>query len=140
MAEDRWKEPFRIGSRQGELVGMADPGRLDLDQDLPVLWAIELDRLDLEGLSGPKCDCCARLHDRLPGSSGCSENNANLENFKYSEGMKKFDHSWDEATLDLYLADPRTTVPGTTMIFPGIKDKTERDEIIAYLATPTLKP
>jgi hypothetical protein len=37
--------------------------------------------------------------------------------------------------LDTYLADPRVTVPGTKMIFPGIKDKTERDDVIAYLET-----
>ena len=60
---------------------------------------------------------------------------ASLENFNYSEDMKKFEHTWDEQTLDLYLADPRATVPGTKMIFPGIKDKAERDDVIAYLET-----
>ena len=55
---------------------------------------------------------------------------ATLENFNYSEAMKKFDHTWDEGTLDEYLADPRGTVPGTKMIFPGIKDKAERDDVI----------
>jgi cytochrome c len=60
---------------------------------------------------------------------------ASLENFNYSEAMKKFDHTWDEATLETYLADPRGTVPGTKMIFPGIKDKTERDDVIGYLET-----
>ena len=60
---------------------------------------------------------------------------ATLENFNYSEAMKKFDHTWDAETLDTYLTDPRTVVPGTKMIFPGIKDKTERDDVIAYLET-----
>ena len=60
---------------------------------------------------------------------------AGLENFNYSDGMKKFEHTWDEETLDLYLTDPRGTVPGTKMIFPGIKDKAERDDVIAYLET-----
>jgi cytochrome c len=60
---------------------------------------------------------------------------ATLDNFTYSEAMKKFDHTWDEETLDKYLADPREIVPGTKMIFPGIKDKTERDDVIAYLET-----
>ena len=58
---------------------------------------------------------------------------ATVENFNYSEAMTKFDHTWDEGTLDEYLADPRGTVPGTKMIFPGIKEKTERDDVIAYL-------
>ena len=60
---------------------------------------------------------------------------AGVENFNYSDGMKKFEHTWDEQTLDLYLTDPRGTVPGTKMIFPGIKDKAERDDVIAYLET-----
>jgi cytochrome c len=60
---------------------------------------------------------------------------ASVDNFSYSEGMKNFDHTWDAETLDTYLADPRTVVPGTKMIFPGIKDKTERDDVIAYLET-----
>jgi cytochrome c len=60
---------------------------------------------------------------------------AGLDNFNYSEGMKKFDHTWDEGTLDAYLADPRGTVPGTKMIFPGINEKSERDDVIAYLET-----
>jgi cytochrome c len=60
---------------------------------------------------------------------------ASVENFNYSEAMKKFDHTWDAQTLDTYLADPRATVPGTKMIFPGIKDEKERQDVIAYLET-----
>jgi len=60
---------------------------------------------------------------------------ASLDNYSYSEAMKKFDHTWDAQTLDTYLADPRATVPGTKMIFPGIKDETERQDVIAYLET-----
>jgi cytochrome c len=60
---------------------------------------------------------------------------ASLENYSYSEAMKKFDHTWDPQTLDTYLADPRAVVPGTKMIFPGIKDENERQDVIAYLET-----
>jgi cytochrome c len=60
---------------------------------------------------------------------------ASVENYNYSEAMKKFDHTWDAQTLDTYLADPRATVPGTKMIFPGIKDEKERQDVIAYLET-----
>ena len=60
---------------------------------------------------------------------------ANLDNYNYSDAMKKFDQVWTPQTLDKYLADPRTVVPGTKMIFPGIKDETERENLIAYLET-----
>jgi cytochrome c len=60
---------------------------------------------------------------------------ASLDGYNYSEGMKKFDHIWDQQTLDSYLADPRAVVSGTKMIFPGIKDNKERDDVIAYLET-----
>jgi len=60
---------------------------------------------------------------------------ASVPDFAYSDAMKKFDHTWDEATLETYLSDPRNTVQGTKMIFPGLKDKKERDDVIAYLAT-----
>jgi cytochrome c len=60
---------------------------------------------------------------------------ASLDGYNYSEAMKKFDHTWDPQTLDAYLVDPRAVVPGTKMIYPGIKDKTERDDVIAYLET-----
>src|SRR5215470_19978517 len=58
-----------------------------------------------------------------------------LDNFNYSEAMKKFDQTWDAETLDKYLADPRAVVPNTKMIFPGIKDEKERQDVIAYLET-----
>ena len=47
MTEDCGKEPLRIGPRQSELVGMADAGCFDLDQDLALLRAVESNRLDL---------------------------------------------------------------------------------------------
>ena len=66
MAEDRWKEPFRIAPGQGELVGMANSSRLDLDQYLSVLGAIQLNGLDLERLPGFESDSSACFHDLLP--------------------------------------------------------------------------
>ena len=66
MAEDRRKQPFGIGPRKRELVGMADPGRLDLDHDLTVFGPVELNFFDFERLSGLKGHSSACLHDRLP--------------------------------------------------------------------------
>ena len=60
---------------------------------------------------------------------------ASLASYNYSDAMKGFKHTWDPETLDIYLSDPHAEVPGTKMIFPGIKDKTERADVIAYLET-----
>ena len=58
-----------------------------------------------------------------------------LEGYNYSDAMKNFGKTWTPENLDAYLADPHAVVPGTKMIFPGIKDKTERANLIAYLET-----
>jgi cytochrome c len=60
---------------------------------------------------------------------------ASLTSYNYSDAMKSFSHTWTTQTLDIYLTDPHAEVPGTKMIFPGIKDKTERENLIAYLET-----
>jgi cytochrome c len=60
---------------------------------------------------------------------------ASLDNYNYSDAMKNFKHTWDAQTLDTYLTDPHAMVPGTKMIFPGIKNKMERADLIAYLET-----
>ncbi len=58
-----------------------------------------------------------------------------VEGFHYSDGNKNSGLTWDQATLDKYLADPRGTVPGTTMTYAGVKNDEQRRDIIAYLAT-----
>jgi cytochrome c len=56
-------------------------------------------------------------------------------NYNYSEANKNSGKTWDEATLDVYLTNPRALVPGTKMAFAGLPDATDRANVIAYLAT-----
>ena len=42
---------------------------------------------------------------------------------------------WDAQTLNTYLHNPKKFIPGTKMIFPGLKKKVERHNLIAYLET-----
>jgi len=58
-----------------------------------------------------------------------------IASFNYSDPMKNYNVTWDQATLDHYLIDPGATVPGTRMIFPGLKKDDERANVIAYLKT-----
>jgi cytochrome c len=54
--------------------------------------------------------------------------------FSYSAGAKDTHITWNEGTLDRYLADPSAVIPGTTMPAPGV-DAAQRRAIIAYLKT-----
>ena len=58
---------------------------------------------------------------------------ASLSNFQYSDAMKKADKTWDDQTLSSYLANPRELVPGTKMIFVGLKSEEDRKNVIAFL-------
>jgi cytochrome c len=51
--------------------------------------------------------------------------------------MKRSDVVWDAETLDKYVADPQAFIPGNRMAFAGISDKTQRDDLIAYLSAAT---
>lgn len=59
--------------------------------------------------------------------------------YQYSDGMKAYAKTWDYATMDAYLTKPATEVPGTKMGFIGIKDETERHNLIAWLKLETSK-
>ncbi len=58
-----------------------------------------------------------------------------IDSFTYSEAMKNYNVTWDQPTLDHYLTDPRGVVPGTKMIFVGLKSEQDRQNVIAYLDT-----
>ncbi len=47
--------------------------------------------------------------------------------------MKRSKLTWDERTLDRFLADPPGVVPGTAMTYAGVADAQERADLIAYL-------
>jgi len=58
-----------------------------------------------------------------------------IDTYTYSAAMKAYDVTWDPATLDHYLTDPRGVVNGTKMIFVGLKNEHDRQNVIAYLET-----
>ncbi|MBP1888318.1 c-type cytochrome [Sinorhizobium mexicanum] len=55
--------------------------------------------------------------------------------FRYSSAMKNSGIVWDEKTLDAFLESPQKAVPGTRMPYAGLKDTTDRADLIGYLAT-----
>ncbi|SRR6266436_887543 len=53
--------------------------------------------------------------------------------FAYSAANKSSGDTWDEPTLDTYLTDPRKFMPGTKMVFAGLKNSEDRKALIEYL-------
>ena len=56
-----------------------------------------------------------------------------IEGYNYSEANKNSGITWNEATFKEYITDPRAKIPGTKMVFAGIKNENERANLWAYL-------
>ncbi len=54
--------------------------------------------------------------------------------YAYSQALLNAHLTWDDATLDKFIASPQTDVPGTRMPFAGLSDPAQRADLIAYLA------
>lgn len=86
---------------------------------------------------------CAICHSPAAGKNGLGptlfgivgRHSASVPGYSYSEAMKAANKTWDEATLDAYLTDPKAMVPGTKMTFAGLSKAEDRANVIAYLAT-----
>ena len=70
---------------------------------------------------GPRhCGLFGRLAGSVPG-------------FDYSPALRNSGITWNDKTLDRFLANPLAAVPGTTMTYAGVDDPKERGDLIAYL-------
>jgi cytochrome c len=58
-----------------------------------------------------------------------------IDGFKYSDAMKNAGVTWSNDTLDKYLADPKTFMPGNRMVYPGLRKEADRKAVIDYLDT-----
>ncbi|CAH1659727.1 Cytochrome c2 [Hyphomicrobiales bacterium] len=56
-----------------------------------------------------------------------------VEGYSYSAANKNSGLVWDETTFSDYIKDPRAKIPGTKMIFAGIKSEKEIKDLIAFL-------
>ena len=84
---------------------------------------------------------CATCHSTDPGRNGVGPSLAGTfgaqaahePTYAYSDAMRGSGLTWDAATLDAYIADPRRLVPGTKMSFAGVRSPDDRAAIVAYL-------
>lgn len=58
-----------------------------------------------------------------------------LPGFGYSQTMKTAGFDWTPDRLRAYLPAPRSYLPGVRMTYAGLKNPSQMEDLIAYLAT-----
>jgi cytochrome c len=84
---------------------------------------------------------CAACHTERPDALGPSlkgvygRKSAALDDFRYSNPMKRANLVWDEDNLRAYIVDPQAKVKGNRMPFGGLSNPKDVDDVVAYLKT-----
>ena len=114
-----------------------DPAALKLLADLPAAYA----NADL-GNGKAQFSLCRSCHTAIQGGANMTGPNlygvfgravASRPDYSYSTALKAKGGAWDAASIDQWIADPKTYAPGTKMSFIGLKDAKDRTDLIAYL-------
>ena len=86
-----------------------------------------------------KCRACHQLGETAKNTIGpvlnglFGRHSGSVEGYSYSAANKNAGLTWDDATFADYIKDPRAKIPGTKMIFAGIKNEQEIKDLTAYL-------
>ncbi len=57
-----------------------------------------------------------------------------VEGFNYSDANKGSGITWNKDQFLEYITDPKAKIPGTKMVFAGIKNEKERNDLWAYIS------
>lgn len=57
--------------------------------------------------------------------------------YDYTDANRKKNITWNRETLFIYLENPAKYIPGTKMVFAGLKKADERAHLISYLEQAT---
>jgi cytochrome c len=132
-----------IVGRQDEQIFFAAFGdkRAGSHSRADLFWRRRTRRRGCDRLFRNTCGICHTLQpgqNRLgPSLAGIIGRKAGtVAGFDYSEANNNSNVVWDEVQLDQYLSNPKQFMPGTKMIYPGMKDAEQRKALIAYLRDP----
>jgi cytochrome c2 len=142
VAEDRVviQEPIALQKRVRDILELPD-GRILVWTDDAALTTLE-PSTDVDGASlfATQCLGCHTVGDGIEHRLGpdlkgvVGRGVATAQGYdEYSPAMRAQTGAWDAERLDKFLQQPQTSVPGTSMAFPGVPDAEHRQAIIDYL-------
>lgn len=85
-----------------------------------------------------KCKVCHQLGKNAVGpdlTGIIGRKSGSVEGFNYTDANKNSGITWDEATFKEYIKDPKKKIPGTKMVFAGLPEEKDRNDLTAYLVT-----
>jgi cytochrome c len=98
------------------------------------------DAAEGEKIFTTKCKVCHQIGEGAKNFVGPELNGiigrktGSAPDFNYSEANKSSGITWDEASLNEFLTNPKAKIPGTKMIFAGLPKEGDRENVIAYLS------
>jgi cytochrome c len=87
-----------------------------------------------------KCLACHAIGDGAKNKVGPELNgldgrkSGTAADYNYSDANKNSGITWNEAQFKEYIKDPKAKIPGTKMVFAGIKNEKEVNDLWAYLS------
>lgn len=91
-----------------------------------------------------QCKICHAVGPSAKAGVGPEQNNlvgskaGSRPGFNYSPAMKEAGEKglvWTPENINKFIENPKAVVPGTKMVFPGLKNVQDRADVIAYLET-----
>lgn len=101
-----------------------------------------------EGLSR-RCAACHTFDEGGPNRVGpnlwnvLGQSVAHLEGFNFSSAAQEMQAAgvtWSYENMDAFLENPRGWMPGTRMVFPGLRSAEDRAALIAFMRTKSENP
>jgi cytochrome c len=86
-----------------------------------------------------KCLACHAIGEGAKNKVGPELNGLNgrksgtAPDYSYSDANKNSGITWSEAEFKEYIRDPKAKIPGTKMIFAGIKNENEVNDLWAFI-------